>query len=181
MNTQEQVTFLKSIHPFDNLTNVQLEEIAQSLDIVYYKKEEILQKQDEEPEKLYFILKGMVQEKHNNEVISVYSTNEFFDPISLIENYSKHSFETEQETICYVLPREIFIKILRNNDKLESYFFQSISQKLNANINNEKNKDLANIMIAKVKDANVHRAVILPFETSIYEAVVAIKKEKKNE
>ena len=178
MNTQEQVTFLKSIHPFDNLTNVQLEEIAQSLDIVYYKKEEILQKQEEEPEKLYFILKGMVQEKHNNEVISVYSTNEFFDPISLIESYSKHSFETEQETICYVLPREIFIKILRNNDKLESYFFQSISQKLNANINNEKNKDLANIMIAKVKDANVHRAVILPFETSIYDAVVAIKKEK---
>lgn len=178
MNTQEQVTFLKSIHPFDNLTNVQLDEIAQSLDIVYYKKEEVLQKQDEEPEKLYFILKGLVQEKHNNEVISVYSTNEFFDPISLVENYSKHSFETEQETICYVLPREIFIKVLRNNDKLESYFFQSISQKLNANINNEKNKDLANIMIAKVKDANVHRAVILPFETSIYDAVTAIKKEK---
>lgn len=178
MTTQEQISFLKKIHPFDNLSESQLDEIAKSLDIVYYKQNEILQKQNEETQSLYFIIKGLVQEKENEEVISVYSANEFFDPISLVENYSKHSFETQQETICYVLPKEIFLKHLRNTPKLESYFFQSMSQKLNANINNEKNKDLANIMIAKVKDANVHRAVIVPFETSIYDAVATIKKEK---
>ena len=178
MDTLEQITFLTSIHPFDTLSRVELNDLANSLDIVYFKKDELLQKETEEPKNLYFILKGLVQEKQDDEVLSVYSTNEFFDPVSLIENYSKHSFVTEQETICYSLPREIFIKILRQNSKLESYFFQSISQKLNANINNEKNKDLANIMIAKVKDANVHRAVIVPFETSIYDAVTTIKKEK---
>ena len=178
MDTQEQITFLKSIHPFDTLSTAELNDLADSFDIVYFKKNEVLQKETEEPKNLYFILKGLVQEKQNDEVLSVYSTNEFFDPVSLIENYSKHSFVTEQETICYSLPRDIFIKILHKNSKLESYFFQSISQKLNANINNEKNKDLSNIMIAKVKDANVHRAVILPFETSIYDAVTTIKKEK---
>ena len=67
---------------------------------------------------------------------------------------------------------------LHNNPHLEKFFFQSISQKLNANINNEKDKELANIMVAKVKDARVHRAVIVPFNTSIYEAVKIIKKEK---
>ena len=178
MSKREQTTFLKSIHPFENLTKTQLEEFAEALDIIYLKKDEIIQKQGDEPENIYFILKGLVQEKHEDEVLSIYSNNEFFDPISLIENYSKHTFVTAQETICYVLAKEIFIKTLRENNLLESFFFQSISQKLNANINNEKNKELSNLMVAKVKEANVHRAIVLPYETSIFDAVTTIKKEK---
>lgn len=178
MSILEQTDFIKSIHPFENLTKVQLNEFAQALDIVYFKKDELLQKQASEPENLFFIIKGLVQEKLNDEVLSIYSKNEFFDPISLIENYSKNEFITTQETICYVLPKEIFIKTLHQNINLESFFFQSISQKLNANINNEKDKELANIMIAKVKDAQLHRAVIVPFNTSIFDAVTTIKKEK---
>ena len=178
MSILEQTTFLKSIHPFENLTKAQLEKFAEALDIVYLKKDEIIQKQGDEPENIYFILKGLVQEKHEDEVLSIYSNNEFFDPISLIENYSKHTFVTAQETICYVLAKEVFIKTLRENSLLESFFFQSISQKLNANINNEKNKELSNLMVAKVKEANVHRAIVLPYETSIFDAVTTIKKEK---
>ncbi len=178
MSILEQTTFIKSIHPFEHLTKVQLEVFAEALDIVYLKKDEILQKQGEEPKNLYFIIKGLVQEKVDEEVLSIYSNQEFFDPISLIENYSKHTFVAAQETICYILPREIFIKTLHENRQLESFFFQSISQKLNANISNEKDKELANLMIAKVKDANVHRAVIVPFETTIFDAVTTIKKEK---
>ncbi len=178
MRTQEEIAFLKSIHPFENLSKLQLEKFTEVLDIIYLKKDTIIQKQGEEPKYLYFILKGLVQEKQEDEVLSIYSKKEFFDPVSLIENYSKNSFVTTQETICYILPKEIFIKTLRQNNVLESFFFQSISQKLNANINNEKNKELSNLMLAKVKEANVHRAVILPYKTSIFDAVTTIKKEK---
>ena len=178
MSILELSAFISQIHPFENLTKSQLEKVSNSLDIQYLKKDEILQKKSEEPKNLYFIIKGLVQEKDEDEVLSIYSKNEFFDPISLIENYSKHTFITAQETICYVLPREIFIKTLHENPTMESFFFQSISQKLNANMDNQKNKDLANLMVAKVKDANVHRAVIVPYNTSIFEAVKTIKKEK---
>lgn len=178
MSILEQTYFIRKIHPFDNLTKTQLDEFAQNLDIEYYKKNQIIQQTGEQPDKLYFIIKGLVQEKHEDEVMSIYSVNEFFDAISIVENYSKHTFVTAQETICYTLSRDIFIRILHENNQLESYFFQSISQKLNANISNEKNKELANMMVAKVKDANVHRAVIVPYNTSIYDAALTIKKEK---
>jgi CBS domain-containing protein len=178
MSILEQTTFIKNIHPFDNLSRPQLEEIAQNLDIVYFKKNEIIQSKGSQPEKLYFIIKGLVQERKEDEVISLYSINELFDAKSLVENYCKNSFITAQETICYALNRDLFIRILHENPFLESYFFQSISQKLNANISNEKNRDLANIMVAKVKDANVHKAIIIPYETTIYEAALRIKKEK---
>ncbi len=178
MSIHEQTTFIKEIHPFEHLTKAQADSFAQSLDIIYLKKDEVLQKEQTKPENLYFIIKGLVQEKQEDEVLSIYSKNEFFDPISLIENYSKHTFITAQETICYSLPRAVFIETLRENPQLESFFFQSISQKLNANINNEKNKELSNLMVAKVKDANLHRAIILPYTTSIFDAVTTIKKEK---
>jgi len=178
MSILEQKTFLTSVHPFEHLTKIQLEEFSENIDIMYFKKDHVLQKEGEEPTHLYFVLKGIVQEKQNDEVLSIFTKNEIFDPISLIENYSKHTFVTAQETICYALPRSIFIKTLHENDHLESYFFQTISQKLNNHIDQEKNKDMANIMVAKVKDANVHPAVVAPYETTIYEAVKTIKKEK---
>jgi len=178
MSILEQNTFIKSIHPFEHLNKVQLEKFAENIDIMYFKANEILQKEGSEPTHLYFIVKGIVQEKHEDEVLSVFAQNEIFDPVSIIENYSKNTFITTEETICYALPRDIFIKTLHENSELESYFFQTISQKLNKNIHNEKNKDMANIMIAKVKDAKVHKAVIVDSQISIFEAAKIIKKEK---
>ena len=178
MSILEQKAFISSIHPFENLTSNQLDNFAESIDIAYYKENEIIQLNEKSPEYLFFILKGLVQEKHENEVLSIYSKNEIFDSISLIENYSKNSFVTAEETICYILPRDIFIKTLHENHILETYFFQSISEKLNNNVHNEKNKEMANIMIAKVKDATIHKAVIIDTNKSIFEAATTIKKEK---
>ena len=174
----EQKTFLSSIHPFESLSTNQLDDFVEKIDIVYFKQNEEVQQQGNNPEYLFFILKGLVQEKQENEVLSIYSKNEIFDSVSLIENYSKNSFIAAEETICYTLPREIFIKTLHENPILEKYFFQSISEKLNNNIHNEKNKEMANIMVAKVKDATIHKAVIIDSEKSIFEAAKIIKKEK---
>ena len=178
MSILEQKSFISSIHPFDRLTNDELDDFAENMDIVYFKENEMVQAQGSQPNFLYFVLKGLVQEKQDDEVLSIYTKNEIFDSISLIENYSKNSFVTTEETICYVLPRDIFIKILHKNSELENYFFQSISDKLNNNISNEKNKEMANIMIAKVKDAKVHKAVIVDCEKTIFVAASILKKEK---
>ena len=130
MSILEQRAFISSIHPFENLTMNQLDTFVENIDIVYFKENEIVQKQNCEPTHLYFILKGLIQEKQEGEVLSLYSKNEIFDSISLIENYSKNSFITAQETICYTLPREIFTSVLQENIFLKNYFFQSISEKL---------------------------------------------------
>ena len=178
MSILEQKKVISSIHPFQNLTSEQLDTFVENMDIVYFKKNETVQAQGSTPQSLFFILKGIIQEKQDDEVFSIYSKNEIFDSISLIENYSKNSFVTAEETICYTLPREIFIEILHENQELENYFFQSIAEKLNNNILYEKNKEMANIMIAKVKDAKIHKAVIVDTNISIFEAATTIKKEK---
>ena len=175
---QEQKKFISNIHPFNNLNTFELDDLVESLDIVYFKANSIVQAQDSNPEFLYFVLKGLIQEINDDEVLSVYSKGEIFDSVSLIKNHSKNSFVAIEESICYALKKERFMQILSSNQQLENYFFQSISDKLNNNILNEKNKDMANIMIAKVKDAKVHKAVIVDTNKTIYEAATIIKQEK---
>ncbi|HJE02587.1 putative nucleotidyltransferase substrate binding domain-containing protein [Aliarcobacter thereius] len=175
---QEQKKFISSIHPFGNLTSYELDDLVDSLDIIYFKANSIIQETDSNPNFLYFIVKGLVQEKNEDEVISIYTKGEIFDSISLIKNFSKNSFVAVEETICYVLKKEIFMQTLSLNAELENYFFQSISEKLNNNILHEKNKDMANIMIAKVKDAKIHKAVITDTNKTIFEAATIIKDEK---
>ena len=175
---QEQKKFISNIHPFNNLNTFELDDLVEDLDIVYFKANSIVQAQDSNPEFLYFVLKGLIQEINDDEVLSVYSKGEIFDSVSLIKNYSKNSFVAIEESICYVLKKDIFMQILSSNQQLENYFFQSISDKLNNNILNEKNKDMANIMVAKVKDAKVHKAVIVDTNKTIFEAAKIIKQEK---
>ncbi|PRM93273.1 cyclic nucleotide-binding protein [Arcobacter cryaerophilus gv. occultus] len=178
MSMQEQKKFISNIHPFNNLNTFELDDLVEDLDIVYFKANSIVQAQDSNPEFLYFVLKGLIQEINDDEVLSVYSKGEIFDSVSLIKNHSKNSFVAIEESICYALKKERFMQILSSNQQLENYFFQSISDKLNNNILNEKNKDMANIMIAKVKDAKVHKAVVVDTNKTIYEAATIIKQEK---
>lgn len=175
---QEQKKFISNIHPFNNLNTFELDDLVEDLDIVYFKANSIVQAQDSNPEFLYFVLKGLIQEINDDEVLSVYSKGEIFDSVSLIKNHSKNSFVAIEESICYALKKERFMQILSSNQQLENYFFQSISDKLNNNILNEKNKDMANIMIAKVKDAKIHKAVVVDTNKTIYEAAKIIKQEK---
>jgi len=178
MSMQEQKKFISSIHPFDKLTIYELEDLVEALDIVYFKENSMVQEQDSTPDFLYFVLKGLIQEKNEEEVLSVYSTGEIFDSVSLIKNHSKHSFVAIKESICYALKKDIFMQILSANQQIENYFFQSISEKLNNNILHEKNKDMANIMIAKVKDAKIHKAIITDSSKTIFEAASIIKHEQ---
>ena len=175
---QEQKKFISNIHPFNNLNTFELDDLVEDLDIVYFKANSIVQAQDSNPEFLYFVLKGLIQEINDDEVLSVYSKGEIFDSVSLIKNHSKNSFVAIEESICYALKKERFMQILSSNQQLENYFFQSISDKLNNNILNEKNKEMANIMIAKVKDAKVHKAVVVDTNKTIFEAAKIIKQEK---
>ena len=178
MSILEQKTFIKGIHPFDNLNNYELEKLCDALDVVYFKKDETLLRPSGKPEYLFFIVKGVIAEIYDNEVVSLYSHHEFFDPISLIENHVKHTFIVKQESICYALPREKFLETIYQNEALESFFFQSISQKLNANIINEQNKELVNFMIARVKDAYLQKPVIVDGNETIFNAVKLMKEQK---
>eukprot|EP01022_Parablepharisma_sp_SALTPOND_P030571 TRINITY_DN76688_c0_g1_i1.p1 TRINITY_DN76688_c0_g1~~TRINITY_DN76688_c0_g1_i1.p1 ORF type:complete len:269 (-),score=9.39 TRINITY_DN76688_c0_g1_i1:19-744(-) len=130
-----------------------------------------------EEQNLYFIIKGKVQEVgvEGKESISILGKDSYFDPLSLIEHRIKNHFKAIEETICYLLPKEIFLKVVYQNSKLEHFFFQSISEKLSQNLTNAQNKELANFMVARVSDAYIQKPLFVDASKSIYESVKYMK------
>ncbi|HFU74974.1 MAG TPA: cyclic nucleotide-binding domain-containing protein, partial [Arcobacter sp.] len=178
MNILEQKNFIKSIVPFNRVNDFTLDEVCKALDIVYFKEDTLIYQQNKKPQFLYFIIKGVIQELGEDEILSVYVENEYFDPITLIENNIKHNFVAKHESICYALPREIFLHIMYQNEELEGFFFQSISDKLNDNLKNEQNKGLVNFMMAKVSDAYLQKPIIIDENETIYNAALTLKNKK---
>jgi CBS domain-containing protein len=177
MSLLEQKTFIKAIHPFDRLEDSQLDLLVEALDCAYFEKDTTLLQTGTKPESLYFIIKGVVQEIHEEEIISVYAHHEYFDPISLIENTIKHNFIAVEETLCYILPRELFLSIMYENEEMESFFFQSISDKLNSIVKHEQSKEFVNFMVARVEDAFLQKPLIIDASRTIYDAVTTLKEQ----
>ncbi len=177
MQLLEQKSFIKGIPPFDKINQIILDKVVANLDIAYFKKDEVLMSKADTPLFLYFIIKGKVQERDEDEVISLFCHHEFFDAVSLIENHLKHDFIAIDESICYILPRDIFIEILHEDVSFEQYFFQSISQKLSTNKADEQNQELINFMVSRVKDAYLQKPLIVDCKLSIYNCVLLMKDE----
>jgi CBS domain-containing protein len=174
MSLLEIKSFISSIKPFNYLNNRELEEVCSHLDIVYFKNDIKILTPHEPVEFLYFIIKGVVQEKQEDEVISVYAENDFFNPLTLIRNDIKHTYVTVQESICYVLPKDIFLKYMYKNEEVESYFFSSISEKLNNSLQNEKNKELLSFAVAKVEDAYLQKPIYVNEDETIHNTVTRL-------
>ncbi len=177
MQLLEQKSFIKGIPPFDKINQTILDKVVENLDIAYFKKDEVLMSKADTPQFLYFIIKGKVQERDEDEVVSLFCHHEFFDAVSLIENHLKHDFIAIDESICYILPRDIFIEILHEDISFEQYFFQSISQKLSSNKADEQNQELINFMVSRVKDAYLQKPLIVDRKLSIYDSVKTMKTE----
>ncbi len=105
---QEQKKFISNIHPFNNLNTFELDDLVEDLDIVYFKANSIVQAQDSNPEFLYFVLKGLIQEINDDEVLSVYSKGEIFDSVSLIKNIVKIVLWLSKRVFVTLLKREIY-------------------------------------------------------------------------
>jgi len=174
MSLLEIKSFVSSIKPFDCLENKELEEVCSHLDIVYFKNDIEILTPHKQAEFLYFVIKGVVQEKDEEEVISVYSENEFFDPFTLIRNDIKHTYVTVQESICYMLPKDIFLKYMYQNNEIESYFFSTISEKLNKSVNDEKSKELLSFAVAKVEDAFIQKPIYIGHDETIHNTVIKL-------
>ena len=179
MSLLQQRTFLSAIPPFENLTDDELDLFSEKLNIEYFKKDQYIINEDTKEQSLFFIIKGKVQEldsTNSNEVISIFSENEFFDPLSLIEHRIKNHFKAIEECICYTLSKDIFLKVVYKNRNLEHFFFQSISQKLSHNLSNDQNRELANLMVARVSDAYLQKPLFVDAQETIYNTVDYMKK-----
>ncbi|MBL0708569.1 MAG: cyclic nucleotide-binding/CBS domain-containing protein [Sulfurimonas sp.] len=180
MSLHDQKAFLKSIHPFERLENKELTKAVNSMNIAYYKKDELLISPEKTSKFLYLIIKGEVGEYHKDELIKVYHNSNTFDADSLIYEKTEDSFKVLEELICFEMKKEDFLSLLDSNSSFKEFYISDLANKIHSAKQKEYTTQMSGFMIARITDSYLHAPCIVDTKTSIMNALYRMEEIKTN-
>ncbi|WP_428036807.1 DUF294 nucleotidyltransferase-like domain-containing protein [Amphritea sp.] len=170
--------------PFSLLNEKEQEVLRLSLDIGYYQAGETILAAESVPEGVYVILKGRVaesdvpEEGNEQQHLYVHYTNEdYFGGWSAIRGKAIHNFIAVEETICHILPTRVLLDLCASNSRFADYFQQSLSAKTEIQAQEGGDQDMAEFMLAQIKDGLIREPLVVLEGTSITEATKMMREK----
>jgi CBS domain-containing protein len=172
MSLKDQKAFLSKIHPFEVLSHEQMEICIKNMDIAYYPKDSILISAEKIPNHFFIIIKGSVYEYSiDNEVVIDYQEEDSFDSNSLIYAKATNTFKVYEDLICYELEKNIFLKLIEQNQQFRDYFLKDLVNKIQTLKDKKYTSELSSYMISKVEDTLIHEPCIIDEDTTLINAI----------
>lgn len=145
--------------PFTLLDEEGRDHVRRGVDLAYFDRDEIILETGQAGECVFLIHKGEVAELDttlpaSSARIGHYTAGDLFGAISILNGKSRYRFQAEQECLCYIMPKALFIQLCRHYPEFESFFKQSLSHK--TRLLTEKRAEggvtMAGFMLAKVSE-----------------------------
>ena len=172
MSLRDQQSFLSNIHPFEELSQEQMDICIKHMDISYYPKDTVLLSPEKIHDHFFIIIKGTVHEyNEDEELIMDYHYEDSFDANSLIYSECKNTFKAYEDLICYELEKNTFLKLMEENAKFKDFFLNNLVNKFQVLKDKEYTSDLSSFMIAKVSDTVLHEPCIVQHDTKLIDAI----------
>lgn len=156
--------------PFNRLSRAEQDRVRESLDIGYTPTGETMIRVGESADYLYVVIKGFVEEFEGDELVAIRGPAESFDCRALLDGKSSHRFIVREDMISYMIPRALVLDLIRSNPGFGAFFYQDISNKLEALSTLKGNRELNAMMMARVKQAYLHPALFIDAGASLYDA-----------
>jgi CBS domain-containing protein len=168
-----------SVAPFNRLTPQQQDKLKASLDVGYYRQHEFILTPNTPCKYLYIIIKGGVEEaaEDKSEIYAHYANDDIFDIRSQFENKSKHSYQALEDTLCYLLPTDIFQSFYQQNKPFSDYFDNNLARRQQLIKQAHQQQNLAEFMLTKVSNDNVLPAVIVQGDASLANVTAKMKEQ----
>lgn len=167
--------------PFSLLDDVQQERVRAGLDLVYFSRNEVILEAGQSGEFVFVIFKGEVAELDpesgpGEARIGHYTKGDLFGAISVLNGSSRYRFVAEQESLCYLMSRELFLSLCDSNPVFAEYFRQRLTEKTRmlAERRSEGGITLAGFMLAKVSEC-MREPLVVGHTTRIDEAVKTLR------
>ncbi len=171
MSLRDQKAFLSNIHPFEVLNEKQMDKCINHMDIAYYPKDSTLINPENIPNYFFIIIKGIVHEYKDEELVMDYHHEDSFDANSLIYGESKSTFKVYEDLICYELEKKIFLELIEENSEFKNFFLNNLVNKIQTLKNKEYTSELSSFMISRVEDTLIHEACIVEKQTKLTDAI----------
>jgi len=171
MSLRDQQAFLSKIHPFEVLSEQQMDICINSMDIAYYPKDTTLINPENIPNYFFIIIKGSVHEYKDEQLVMDYHHEDSFDANSLIYSSTKSTFKVQEDLICYELERNTFLKLIEENSEFKNFFLNNLVNKIQTLKTKEYTSELSSFMIARVEDTLIHEPCIVQAKTTLTNAI----------
>ena len=176
--------FLREHYPFSRLPEEALGALSFHIIVRYHPKGEIIFEGGSKPlEYLYVIRKGsVVLETEGREVDLLHEGDTFGYPSLLSGEPPTTTAKAVQDTILYLIPKDIFLRLVEKYEEFDLFFTKSLAQKLSATvrlvkISMKETGAFERFLTLKLKDLKINTTPVLPGESSVFEASRLMKEE----
>lgn len=151
--------FLSEHYPFSQLPASALGALTFSIIVRYYPKGEVIFSEGSKPlDYLYIVRKGAVALELDGEEIDFLHEGDVFGYPSLLSgNPPTTTARAERDTILYLIPKDLFLKLIEKYEEFERFFAHTLAQKLSNTMKMVKKPhkeagSLERFLTLKVKD-----------------------------
>ena len=161
--------------PFDRLTVEEIALVRDSLDVAYYRPNETILSRGSAPESLFVVIKGLVEERDGEETVALRGPADTFDSRALVEGGGGNAYFAREETLCYLVPRDLTLRLVDQNPRFASFFYLDVARKLDAVSREDEARRFAPLLGARVSDLPHRPAIFLEATDSVAAAGAQMK------
>ncbi len=153
--------------PFDRLTPSEADTTRAALDIGYFRPGETIIARDGAPESLFVVIKGAVEEREGDDLVSLRGPGDCFDSRALVQGSGSNAFVAREETLCHLLPRKLALRLINRNPRFAAFFYRDISRKIDAAARASDDARVSPMMSCRVRDLRLQPPAEIGAEETI--------------
>lgn len=163
--------------PFDRLTPDQQKQLRAALDVAYFRAGSTLLPSGKPSSHLHVLIKGTVEERSSTgkEIYAHYANDDMFDVRALFEDQVKHQYVALEDTLCYLLPKAIFLELYNENGQFAAYFDNNLAKRQELIEAAQQQKNIAEFILTKVDSSIYSPPMILSPEQSLQSVTMQMK------
>lgn len=158
--------------PFDRLSAEETAELVAALDIGYFHPGETIIALGAASDHLHIVLKGAIEEYDDDgHLLAVLGPKQLFGIRAVVHGVAGAHYRAAEETLVYLVPRDLLLSLLRHNPDFAVFFYSDISSKLAEVARVEKSgQGIEGVLRAHIRDARLRPPVFVDATTSIEDA-----------
>lgn len=162
--------------PFDLLDDASRGRLAAAVDLGYFAAGSRLLEADAGSAHVFVLLKGHVHAfTRGGERFADYGKGDLFGAFAVISGRARHTYVAVDDAICFLIAADTFRALLECNPRFAAWFSEGLSSKRRLLAEQDKGAELTELMLTRVRDAQLAPLVCLPAEASLAQAAEALK------
>jgi CBS domain-containing protein len=163
--------------PFSFLEKTQLDWLKKRLDLVFFRKGDVVLDIGQTSPGIYIVYKGVVEETGSDgQVFTQYGVEDLFDVRAALESACKHRFTALEETLCYLLKASDFVELLNHSQDFSIYFQTDLGTQ--QSLVDQRGGEVSEFILAKIDKETMREPVYVPAQTSLSRIAQMMKDEK---